>query len=343
MMRRRLRVLPLVIALVATSAPALAQDAVAPNAERTAAAKTLFDQAQSLMEQKKFPEACSKFQASNQQVARVGTLLNLGDCYEKNGQNASAWATYNDALNLGRRQGRPEYEEFAKKKVAELEPSLYRLTLTVPPEAAVEGMVIKRDKNALDAGAWGVPIPIDPGVHTIEISAPKKKPQTMTVEVDAEHKNATLSIPKLEDAPIEARQVETKYVTVAESNFWNVQRTVGVIVGGVGIGALVGGAATGGVAWSTWSSAKTACGSPQNVDDKQCVPGSSAPDKSALALTLATTSTVLFVVGGAATAVGAVLFATGASKQESQPTSATLRLTPAVAPGYAGLGVSGSW
>ena len=342
-MRLRRSFVPLIIALLATSAPALAQDTAGPNAERTAAAKTLFDQAQALMEQKKFPEACSKFQASNQQVARVGTLLNLGDCYEKNGQNASAWATYNDALNLGRRQGRPEYEEFAKKKVAELEPTLYRLTITVPPEAAVEGMVIKRDKNALDAGAWGAPIPIDPGVHSIEISAPKKKLQTITVEVDAEHKNATLNVPKLEDAPVEAPKVETKYVTLAPASFWSVQRTIGLIVGGVGIGALVGGAATGGVAWSTWSSAKTACGSPQNVDAKLCAPGSSAPDKSSLALTLATTSTVLFVVGGAATAVGAVLFATGASKQEAEPTTSKVRLSPAVAPGYAGLGVSGSW
>jgi hypothetical protein len=340
---RRLRFVPLVFVLLATSAPALAQDAAAPNAERTAAAKTLFDQAQSLMEQKKFPEACSKFLASNLQVARVGTLLNLGDCYEKNGQNASAWATYNDALNLGRRQGRPEYEDFAKKKVAELEPTLYRLTITVPAEAAVEGMVIKRDKNALDAGGWGVPIPIDPGVHSIEISAPKKKPQTLTVEVDAEHKNETLNVPKLEDAPVEAPRVETKYVTVPQGNFWSVQRTIGLVIGGVGIAGLVGGAATGGVAWSTWSSAKTACGTPQNVEAKLCAPGSNAPDKASLALTLATTSTVLFVVGGAATAVGAVLFATGASKQEAQPTTANVRVAPTVAPGYAGLGVSGSW
>lgn len=337
------RHVPLALILLATSAPALAQDSAAPNAERTAAAKTLFDQAQSLMEQQKYPEACSKFLASNLQVARVGTLLNLGDCYEKNGQNASAWATYNDALNLGRRQGRPEYEEFAKKKVAELEPTLYRLTITVPPASAVEGMVIKRDKNALDAGGWGVPIPIDPGVHTIEVSAPKKKPQTLTVEVDAAHKSATLEIPKLEDAPVEVAKVETKYVTVPQSTFWTAQRTIGLVVGGVGIAALVGGAATGGVAWSTWSSAKTACGTPQNVQDKLCAPGSSAPDKSSLALTLATTSTVLFVVGGAATAVGAVLFATGASREVPAGAEARVRFAPVVAPGYAGLGASGSW
>ena len=338
-----LRFVPLALVLLATSVPALAQDSAAPNAERTAAAKTLFDQAQALMEQQKYPEACSKFLASNLQVARVGTLLNLGDCYQRNGQNASAWATYNDALNLARRQGRPDYEKFAKEKVAELEPTLYHLTITVPAPAAVEGMIIKRDKNALDAGGWGVPIPIDPGVHSIEVSAPKKKPQTLTVEVDAAHTDATIEVPKLEDAPVEAAKVETKYVTVARSSWWTGQRTIGLVVGGVGVAALVGGAATGGVAWSTWSSAQTACGSPQNVQDKQCAPGSSAPDKSALAQTLATTSTVLFVVGGAAAAVGAVLLLTGAPRELPAGAEARVRVAPAVAPGYAGLGVSGSW
>lgn len=342
MTRRRLRFVPLVLVLLATSAPALAQDVAAPNAERTAAAKTLFDQAQSLMEQKKFPEACSKFLASNLQVARVGTLLNLGDCYEKNGQNASAWATYNDAISLGRRQGRPEYEEFAKKKVAELEPTLYHLTINVPTSAIVEGLIIKRDTSALDVGGWGVSIPIDPGVHAIQITAPKKKPQTLSVEVDAEHKSVTLEIPALEDAPVEAPRVETKYVTL-EQKFWTGQRTAGVVVGIVGIGALLGGVVTGATAWSTWSAAQTACGGQQNVDAKVCAPGSSAPDKASLALTLASTSTVLFVVGGAATAVGAVLFATATSKQEAPPTEPVVRLAPAFAPGYAGLGVSGAW
>ncbi|HEX7602007.1 MAG TPA: tetratricopeptide repeat protein [Polyangiaceae bacterium] len=336
----RLRFVPLALVLLATSVPALAQDSAAPNAERTAAAKTLFDQAQALMEQEKYPEACSKFLASNLQVARVGTLLNLGDCYEKNGQNASAWATYNDALNLGRRQGRPEYEAFAKKKVAELEPQLYHLTITVPAPAAVEGMVIKRDKNALDAGGWGVPIPIDPGLHSIEISAPKKKPQTLTVEVDAAHKNASLEVPKLEDAPVEVAKVETKYVTVAQSSWWTGQRTAGLVVGTAGVATLLGGAVTGGVAASSWSKAKDACGQPL---PGPCNPGSDAPGLSSQAQTLATTSTVLFIAGGALAALGTALFLTGAPKELPAGAEARLHVAPAAAPGYAGVGVSGSW
>lgn len=321
------------LALVLLSAPLHAQEA--NNAEKVAAAKALFDQGQSLMDQKKFNDACAKFRASNDQVAKVGTLLNLADCYEKNGQNASAWATYNDAIGLGRRQGRPEFEEFAKKKTADLEPTLLRMTLIVPREVIVEGLVVTRDGVKLSEGAWGVPIPVDPGVHAIQATAPKKLPWKGTIEITADKKIAELKVGPLEDAPVEGPIIEKEIVTrvVQEKTFWTPLRITGAIAGGVGVVSLIGGGVFGGVAMSTWKSAKDACGPGYPV----CAFNSDGPTKADTAKTFATVSTVLFVGGGIAAAAGVTLFLLGAPKHTEQQTA---RVFPLVGPGSLGVGGS---
>jgi hypothetical protein len=319
-----------------------AEDAAAPSAERIAAAKTLFDQAQAFMDQQNYREACAKFQASNQQVARVGTLLNLADCYAKNHQNASAWATYNDAISLGRRQGRPEYEEFARKKVNELEPSLVRLTVKVPKESIVDGLKVERDGVTIDVGAWETPIPIDPGPHEMKVSAPKKLPKTFPVTVDEKTPNTDFVVPPLDDAPVEKPKVETKIVTIEQAGFWTTGRTIGLAVGGVGVATLVGGIITGVGAIATWNSAQDRCGATQ-TSNGLCVPGSDAPTLSRTAGSLATASTALFVGGGVLTAAGVIVFLLSGPKPAESNPSPTVRLSPALAPGYAGLGLTGSW
>ncbi len=328
----RFRTTLLAAALLAgIASPALAQspDAGQPPAERVAAAKTLFDQAQQLMDQKKYAQACSKFQASNDQVARVGTLLNLGDCYEKNGQNASAWGAYVDAITLGRRQGHPEYEDYAKRKVASLEPGLLRVTVNVPPEVRVPGMTIKRDGKVLLAeGAWGAPLPMDPGQHTFEVTAPTKKTETLHVTV-LPGKNAEVTVAKLEDAPVQGPKVVTHVVqqVVEVQGFWTTQRIIGTVVAGVGALTMAGGGIFGGVAASTWNDAKTKCG----PSFPTCPFDSNAPQLGDQANAYATTSTVLLIAGGAAVAAGAAVFLTGApphTEEGQTPDQAAVYVAP---------------
>jgi len=297
------------------------------NYQAIAAAKTLFDQAQAQMTQKNYAAACASFKASNEAVARVGTLLNLADCYEKAGKLASAWGAYFDAINLGRRQGRPEYEEFAQKKKDELEPKLLKMTIDVPLDVRVDGMKITRDGVVVEAAAWGVPIAVDPGKHTIEVTAPHKLPFHTDVTVDDDHKTAAVKVEKLADAPVawpRSNQPEVIERVVTAPSPWTGLRVGGIVLGSAGIVSVVIGSVLGLVANDKYQGAlKNQCGGdPNNCTALGASDGQAAHD-------LAAVSTGLFVGGLIAVAGGVTLFIVGApSKPKGDTGSVGFQVRP---------------
>jgi hypothetical protein len=293
--------------------PAFGQDQPpqgSQNFQAVSAAKTLFEQGQKQLEEKNYEAACASFKASNDAVARVGTLLNLGDCYEKAGKLASAWGAYFDAISLGRRQGKPEYEEFAQKKKDELEPRLSKMTIVVPPEIKVEGMKVQRDKVAVEAAAWGVPMAVDPGTHQIDVTAPHKLPFHAEAVVDDDHKTVTVTVEKLAEAPTawpRSNQPEVIERVVQVPSSWTGLRIAGVVAGSAGVVAVAIGSVLALVANSNYQSAfKTQC----NSDPNACTPQGVA--NGASAHSLADVATGLFVGGLVAVAGGITLFAVGA-------------------------------
>src|SRR3954470_22350515 len=70
------------------------------SASDKAAAEALFDQGVRLMKQNSFGEACPNLEESERIDPAVGTLLYLGECYERMGKTASAWATFREAASL---------------------------------------------------------------------------------------------------------------------------------------------------------------------------------------------------------------------------------------------------
>src|ERR1700722_8909097 len=86
-----------------TAAPA------APSAKEGAEAEVLFFEGKQLMLAGKYAAACAKLAASERLDPAAGTLMNLADCYEKNGQLASAWVTFRDAATASERDGRTSW------------------------------------------------------------------------------------------------------------------------------------------------------------------------------------------------------------------------------------------
>ena len=322
--------------IVAMAVSAHAQD----NFQAVSAAKTLFEQGQKQMEDKNYDGACQSFKASNEAVARVGTLLNLADCYEKAGKLASAWGAYFDAIALGRRQQKPEYEEFAQKNRDRLEPLLSKMTIIVPPEVKVDGLKVTRDGQAVEPVALGVAIAVDPGKHVIEATAPRKLAFHTETTVDDAHKNVEVKIEKLADAPMEwARgnqpQIVEKVVEVPSSI--TPLRIGGIVLGSLGIASVIVGSVLGLVANDKYQNAlKNDC---VGGDPNACTPvgvtnGGAAHD-------LANVATGLFVGGLVAVAGGVTLFIIGAPSRPSPGPQSALRIVPL--PGGAGASFGGTF
>lgn len=229
--------------ILATAAPARAQGGDA------ALALSLFEDARQLAAGGNYEAACPKFLASYNQVQKLGTLLNLADCYEKQGKTASAWARFTEAQGLAERAGQQDRVEFAKTHAEALAPKLAKLTINVA--APPPGLEVKRDGAVVDPAAFGTPVPVDPGKHAIEAHAPGKKVWSTSVDVAGDGAKASVDVPALEaeaappPPPTTGPQQpagqgpQTIIVYQGEQpNPGGAQRTWGVVVGSVGLLAV---------------------------------------------------------------------------------------------------------
>jgi hypothetical protein len=166
-----------------------------------AVADALYREARELMDQKKYEEACKKFEESHRLDPATGTLLNLAACHEAMGRLASAWREYGEAQLAARRDQREDRVRYAEERVRALEARLSKLSVIVPPESNVDGLEVRLDSAMIGAAAWGMAAPIDGGRHKIDAVAPGKKPWQTEITVRNEGDNLTVRIPALEDAP----------------------------------------------------------------------------------------------------------------------------------------------
>jgi serine/threonine-protein kinase len=180
----------LAVALVFEPSRARAQDSA-----RLAAADTLFEEGKRLMEQGEYAQACSKLAASLQMDAGVGTMLYLAECYLQTGRPASAWGQFRDAQALAASRGDAR-EQLARKRAAQLEGHLPTLVLAIA-EPDLPGLVVRYDGRPLDRASWASPMPVDPGVHTVETSALDRTPIVTAVTVRREAVVVTVTIPPL--------------------------------------------------------------------------------------------------------------------------------------------------
>jgi hypothetical protein len=189
--------MPAVRALLVVIAALVAMRATPAHAD--AAAEALFQEGRDLMAAGDIPGACDRFQRSNELEAKVGTLLNLGNCREQQGKLAEAWSAFSDARSLATVQGDGRAEEAAKRAHA-LEPKLAWLTITVAAEGRAAELAITRDGAPVLAAVWDRAVPVDPGTHEIAASAPGYKPWTKSLSIALGARDA-VAVPALEVDP----------------------------------------------------------------------------------------------------------------------------------------------
>jgi hypothetical protein len=314
-----------------------------------AAAQTLFDSAKELMKEGKFAEACSKFERSHALDPAGGTLLHLAACREQEGKLASSWAHYNEALSLARRDRRSDREEVAARKVRELAPKLAKLTVVV--EGAVEGQTVTRSGARIDASLWGTPLPIDRGEYELVASAPGYRSASQKVTIERDGAAVTVKVPPLEKEESAAAEPKpstalapgagpaaspTSTAPAQDPSSGGTQRTIGIVMMGVGGAAFVSGGVFGYLSLQKKGEGDDAC---KLGSGEQC--SEAGYDARKDAISYGNISTVLVSAGLVVGAVGTYLFVSGApSEKTNEPTAS---VTPLVGNGFGGALVSGAF
>jgi hypothetical protein len=243
---RRLRGIVVAVVLLAAS-----RVEAQPTSNDKAVAVKLFDEGIAAFKSKDLTSACAKLAESQRLDPALGTLMYLSECQARRGLTASAWAGFRQAADLAQRIG-DKREASARDRVAELEPRLAMITIDVPSEARLPGLVVERDGQRVAEVTWGMSVPIDPGEHRIAVSARGFKEYGETVLVEGEGARVTVAIhklPKLASStpsalpppkPVNTAVAGDDGVSPAPatpaSSPW---RTVGYVASGVGLAGLV--------------------------------------------------------------------------------------------------------
>lgn len=331
-----------------------------PSARDKAAAEALFQEGKALFDQGQYEAACAKFAASQQLDAGFGTLMNLGECYERRGMTASAWATFKEAASLARSAGQGEREAAARARAAELEAGLSRLVVSAPPElVAVEGLEVRLNGTLLPRAVWGSAVPVDPGVQRLEVSAAGYEPWSTELTIASGAQPVRVDVPPLtpSGAPSEpspgaagSPPATREAPPAALVDDGQTQRTLGYVLVGAGAVGLTVGSVFGLRAIAKNNDSEDRCRTPRLCSQA----GLDLRDE---AKSAATISTVAFVAGGALAASGLALMLTASSAVEGEPGRASgerrvaerafaprpRRLASHVSPAGVMVSMEGSW
>ena len=168
-------------------------------AQDTTRADETFRAGHELMKGGKLAEACPKFEESQHADPASGTLLALAYCQELSGMLASAHANYLAAADLAIKEGQTEREKAASERAQALGTRVSTLTIRVPSSLTREpGLKIARDGIEINRTDYNVALPLNGGMHAIEVTAPGKQrwAGVITLQSAADHK--TLQLPELE-------------------------------------------------------------------------------------------------------------------------------------------------
>jgi hypothetical protein len=349
----RLRFCAWLVLLLSLTAPmqalaqqTLAQQTLAQGGSEKAAAEALFQQARKLLRKGETKTACAKFAASQELDPSVGTLLFLGDCYEKLGRVASAWAAFGEAGSLAENKG-DKRKKIANLRAIALKPRVTQLTLKVAEaNRQLEGFAVRRDGIELPLAAWGTPLPMDARTYTFEASARGQKTWSRDVAIEDGGDTVVVDVPKLESAQDSG---SGKLVdggtgtTPAAKEGMSTMAVAGLATGGVGVVSMIVGGVFGGLA----KSANDESLEPANCSTENLC-SQAGLDLREQAQSRATISTVTFILGGVLAAGGATLFVLSSSSDaegESAPAAGAgaWRFGASVAPGGAGLNFRRTW
>jgi tetratricopeptide (TPR) repeat protein len=162
-------------------------------------ADTLFQQGRELLEKGQFAEACPKLARSEDLAPAIGTLLNLGYCWEQLERYRSAMSAYSEAEVMSKTAADAKRAAFARERMAAVEPKAMKVVIrVVPPEPP--GLEVTRNGAVVPKTDWGQPIPIDPEEVVVAARAPGREPWKGVVMAKGPGAIVTVFVPPLAEA-----------------------------------------------------------------------------------------------------------------------------------------------
>jgi hypothetical protein len=281
-----------------------------------ATAEALFRQGRQALEAKNYREACPKFAESQRLEPAAGTLMNLATCEEKVGKLASAWQHWKEAIDA--LPPNDDRISFARSRVNDLEKKLPRLRVNLIGGA---GKVF-RDEIELGPASQGAMLPVDPGPHVVTVQLEGRLPEKVTVDV-AEGEEKQIDV---HPGPIDPHANDSRAQLTAKPR----PRTLGWVVGGIGVAGVGAAAVSGLMLVNQRSKVETLC------PDKSCTTQEGV-DAAAMGKTLLVVNTAGWIVGAVGLGLGAYLVLSPSSSR------VTTALVPAASPEGASLACVGSF
>ncbi len=322
--RRRQAARAALVALALGSVAAAVPSSARAQSAASAASEALFRDGRRLMADGDYAQGCPKLAESFRLEPATGTLLALALCHRSQGRTATAWAEFSLAATRARREGRADRDQAASAWAAELEPKLSSLTLVVPDAVAnLPGIVVKRDGVGVGRAGWNTSTPVDPGDHSVEVTAPGRAAWAGLSHVQSDGDKQTLLIPMLDSVHPEPKGPDSAASKPSLSTMqWAGIATAGLGVIGLGIGTVFG-----------IEAIRKNQQSDDGCDGDACAPD--AKEKRLSARVDGNISTAAFVAGGALLGGGAALYFLGAKRDGGR---GRVQLAPAI--GWQGWGVS---
>ncbi len=288
-------------------------------------------------------------------------LLRRASAHEKDGKVATAWAEWKQVLEDATKSGDQKRLAIARTHLADTFKKLSYVKVDPGQSNATEVLI---DGKLVDKSAWATPHPLDPGPHEVTVAAAAMKSQTLSITVPPGPVTQPLALPTLQandDAPVTpatpvAAATETKDPTPAKptpaklsdeaellrsgplpsdgsappKKSANTGRTVGFVLGGVGIVGVGVGTYFGVVALGNKKDVDAHCGAAASEAlTSTAIPCDAQGFKAQKdAHTNGTISTIGIGVGAAALVTGVVLIFVSKGPDKTDKTA--LRIAPAI-------------
>ena len=278
------------VACASVVASALLFASTSARAGDPAAAREQVKLGYQLAQDGKCDEAIPHFMESLRLDPKAITLINLAACEEKTSKLADALGHWVEARGRAQTEGNTAIQEEAEKKAKALEARIPKLTVVLT--GATPDAEVVRDGVALGAASMGVPLPVNPGAHTLVVRAKGHEDTSENVTIaEGETKRFELKLGAPKRAGASAPVGDDKAAPSGGTSPL-VYVGFGTAVAGVAVGSIFGIITLG-----KGSDAKDAC--PSGVCSSQ-----SAVDDAKSGQTFGTISTIGFIVGGLGAAVG---------------------------------------